>query len=237
MLINCLDPNDYSEVTAAIERAVGNCTITYAKQHQEMVAAGKSKSIRESARIIAAESDETSQAVRRKIQKGLTKVAPVGPSKSKPIETIANTTLGKRQPQGGGARENAGRPKQYKLSPSGTSFVPDESTPAAPVVSTVPAEIASLSVPDKPTTQVTSEISVDTAPEQKSKPVKKEKPKFIHTETHPVTVAVQVANIIISQLDRIKEADYKKEEAFQLIIDRINKVMKGKQYVLRPENK
>lgn len=49
------------------------------------------------------------------------------------------------------------------------------------------------------------------------------KPKYIHTETHPVSTAIMISNIIISQLERIKIDDPKRQEAFRIIINWIEK--------------
>ena len=84
MMVECVDPNDLGAVKSAVEQAVGKCNITYFKHHQELMGAGKSSSQRQSAKIIALETGETPQAVRRRIQKGKAEVAPGGPPQKQP---------------------------------------------------------------------------------------------------------------------------------------------------------
>ena len=86
IVIDCADPNDFTKVVESAERAAGSCTITYAKQHLEMVKAGTSRGVSESARIISDDSDDTPQAARRKIQRGLCEIAHDGQQESKPLE-------------------------------------------------------------------------------------------------------------------------------------------------------
>ena len=90
ILIECADLNDFTKVVESAERAAGSCIITYAKQHLGLVEAGVSSGASESARIISNDSDETPQAARRKIQRGLCEIAHDGQPKSKQIETIEN---------------------------------------------------------------------------------------------------------------------------------------------------
>jgi len=71
IVIDCANPNDFTEVMESAERAAGNCTITYAKQHLEMEEAGTSDSIRESARILSEDAGETAESARQKIMRGL----------------------------------------------------------------------------------------------------------------------------------------------------------------------
>lgn len=70
IMIDCANPNDFQEVIKQAEKAVGNCTITYAKRDIELQDKGISSSTRESARIIAEETDESPDAVRMKINRG-----------------------------------------------------------------------------------------------------------------------------------------------------------------------
>ncbi len=71
MMIDCSDPNDLKALQEAVERKAGSCSITYARQHQALVDAGRSKSVAESSRIIAAETGETFQAVQHRVHRGL----------------------------------------------------------------------------------------------------------------------------------------------------------------------
>ena len=64
IMVECSDPNSLSALEAAVDQAVGKCNITYLKQHEGMVEAGSSKSQRESARKIAADTGESEEAVR-----------------------------------------------------------------------------------------------------------------------------------------------------------------------------
>jgi len=114
IVIDCADPNDFTKVVESAEKAAGSCTITYAKQHLEMVKAGTSGSVRESGRIISEDSDESEDATRMKIHRGLNKMEHDVPQKSKPPEIVEDTTpeiIKDRHPQGGGRREGAGRKK------------------------------------------------------------------------------------------------------------------------------
>ena len=120
IVIECVDPNDFTSVIESAEQAVGNCTITYAKQHLELVDAGKSKSVSESARILASDSEETPQSVRRKIQKGEILIsAPVGQEEESVEESTTNEELEKlEKTQHGGAREGSGRKPQKRNKPA-----------------------------------------------------------------------------------------------------------------------
>jgi len=114
MVIECANPNDFAQVAESVEKAAGSCTITYAKQHLEMVYAATSKSITKSAKIISQDSDESEDAVRMKIHRGLNKIEHDVQQKSKPPEIVEDTTpeiIKGRHPQGGGRREGAGRKK------------------------------------------------------------------------------------------------------------------------------
>jgi len=110
--IECENPNDLESLEKAFDEAVGKCNITYFKQHQEMVNAGISKSIRESSKIIAEDTGESPESVRCRIRRGKKEVGHHDPLKSKVSENIDDTPkiLENRIPQGGGHREGAGRP-------------------------------------------------------------------------------------------------------------------------------
>ena len=86
IVIDCADPNDFAEVAKSVEKAAGSCTITYAKQHLEMVEVGTSGGVRESARIISEDSDETPEAVRNKIRRGLIEMGHDDPLEIKKVE-------------------------------------------------------------------------------------------------------------------------------------------------------
>jgi len=70
IVVECSNPNDLDEVESIMDQVAGRCNVTYFKQHQGMVDAGVSESQSESARIIAKDSGETPQTVRRRIQRG-----------------------------------------------------------------------------------------------------------------------------------------------------------------------
>jgi len=70
IVVECSNPNDLDEVESIMDQVAGRCNVTYFKQHQGMVDAGVSESQSESARIIAEDSGETPQTVRRRIQRG-----------------------------------------------------------------------------------------------------------------------------------------------------------------------
>jgi hypothetical protein len=116
IMIECGNPNDFSEIVEAAERAAGSCTVTYAKVAQEKIEAGQARSVLDAAKQIAPETGESVQAVRRKIQEGQKKVAQDG-QLLQPAETTAETTKSneiKREPakdgtMRGGRREGAGR--------------------------------------------------------------------------------------------------------------------------------
>lgn len=111
IVIDCANPNDFTEVVAAAEKAAGSCNITYFKQHEELKKAGKSNSIRESARIISKETEESPEAVRMKISRG--KVEQHVPEKSSYNKNQVVTQNVPKLTNEGGARPNAGRPKKY----------------------------------------------------------------------------------------------------------------------------
>jgi hypothetical protein len=68
--VECSNPNDLSALEAAVEQAAGRCNITYFKQHEALVDAGKSTSQRDSARKIAEETGESPAAVESRIRRG-----------------------------------------------------------------------------------------------------------------------------------------------------------------------
>lgn len=79
IVVECADPNDLSAVEEAVEQSVAKCNITYFNQHQALVEAGKSSSQRQSAKIIAEETGETSETVRNRIRRGKMEVGHVDP--------------------------------------------------------------------------------------------------------------------------------------------------------------
>ena len=113
IMIECGNPNDYSEIVEAAEKAAGSCTVTYAKVAQEKIEAGQAASIREAARQMAEETGETEETVRNKVRRGMGQVDP----KPQPSETKTETTKSneiKREPakdgtMRGGSRPGAGR--------------------------------------------------------------------------------------------------------------------------------
>lgn len=110
MIIDCADPNDLDELERAVEQAAGKCTITYFRQHQEMVKAGTSKSKSESAKIIAADTEESPEAVRKRIERGEKASGQLVQQKSNQPEKQQVTS--KEIPNltdAGGKREGAGR--------------------------------------------------------------------------------------------------------------------------------
>lgn len=106
--IDCVDPNDYEKVVEAAEKAAGSCNITYAKQHEEMVKAGTSKSRKESSRKIAKESGETPGAVEQKIMRGEKALHPVA-EKETTEKTGISRKVEKLENSHGGTRKGAGR--------------------------------------------------------------------------------------------------------------------------------
>ena len=68
--IDCADPNDFTAVTEAAERAAGRCNITYAKQAAAMVDAGTVRSERKAAKQIAEETGEPLETVRTMVKRG-----------------------------------------------------------------------------------------------------------------------------------------------------------------------
>ncbi len=120
IVIECADPNDFTSVIESAEQAVGNCTITYAKQHQELVSAGKSKSVSESARIIASDSEETPESVRNKIRRGEQEISGHNNQTSKNNEeSTTRPSLEKlEKPQHGGSRVGSGRKSQKRNKPA-----------------------------------------------------------------------------------------------------------------------
>jgi len=127
IVIDCADPNDFAKVVESAEKAAGSCTITYAKQHLEMVEKGTSKSVRESARIISEDSDETPKAVEHKISRGLKEMPHSGAQKQseqqlvdikekekEKTHTSENLKKLEKPKTHGGKREGAGRPPKEK---------------------------------------------------------------------------------------------------------------------------
>lgn len=116
IMIECGNPNDYSEIVEAAEKAAGSCTVTYAKVAQEKIEAGQARSVLDAAKQIAPETGESVQAVRRKIQEGQKKIAQDG-QLLQPAETTTETPKSneiKREPakdgtMRGGSRPGAGR--------------------------------------------------------------------------------------------------------------------------------
>lgn len=116
IMIECGNPNDFSEIVEAAEKAAGSCTVTYAKVAQEKIEAGQARSVLDAAKQIAPETGESVQAVRRKIQEGQKKIAQDG-QLLQPTETTTKTPKSneiKREPakdgtMRGGRREGAGR--------------------------------------------------------------------------------------------------------------------------------
>jgi len=78
ILISCKDPNDLDELYRRIDDAAGRCNITYFKQHEKMIEAGKSKSVRETARKISAETGESFNSVHHRIRRGQEEVCHLG---------------------------------------------------------------------------------------------------------------------------------------------------------------
>lgn len=113
IVIDCADPNDFAQVVESAEKAAGSCTVTYAKQHLEMVEVGTSGSIRESSRIIAEDSDETPKAVEHKIHRGLDGLPHDGAEESKPEEDVDIIPKLKGDSRGG-KREGCGRKREIK---------------------------------------------------------------------------------------------------------------------------
>jgi len=74
IVIDCADPNDLDAMYQSIEDAAGKCNITYFKQHEKLVEAGKSKGVRESSRIIAKDEGVSEESVRNRIRDGKNKV-------------------------------------------------------------------------------------------------------------------------------------------------------------------
>jgi len=74
------------------------------------------------------------------------------------------------------------------------------------------------SQPPETITNPTPEILKDRLPQGGGAREGAGRPKYIHTETHEVTDAIMITSIIISQLERIKKSDPKREEAFEIII-------------------
>ena len=71
VFIDCNYLNDPEAITRAVVKVIGKCDITYFRQHEEMLKTGKSKSERESARIMAQESGETVNAVHNRIKRNI----------------------------------------------------------------------------------------------------------------------------------------------------------------------
>lgn len=195
IVIECANPNDFSEVVESAERAAGSCTITYAKQHLEMVESGTSKSKRESARIISEDSGETPKAVEHKINRGLKELPPHdGAQKSKPSEIITNPTpeiIQDRKPQGGGARENAGRPASK---PNLEIYICKQCG----------REYESIDFAYKMDGGRCSDCQRKMAASNHGNGDNSD--------------AIYITSIIISQLERIKKNDPKRQEAFGIII-------------------
>lgn len=115
------------------------------------------------------------------------------PKKSQPPETIANSTpeiIKDRKPQGGGSRKNAGRPPKELF-----------------ICKQCGCEFESIEYAYEMDGGRCSECQI-----------KNPKPKLKHTETHEVSDAIMITSIIISQLERIKKSDPKRQEAFEIII-------------------
>jgi len=115
------------------------------------------------------------------------------PQKSQPPETIANSTpeiIKDRKPQGGGSRKNAGRPPKELF-----------------ICKQCGCEFESIEYAYEMDGGRCSECQI-----------KNPKPKLKHTETHEVSDAIMITSIIISQLERIKKSDPKRQEAFEIII-------------------
>jgi hypothetical protein len=118
MVIECSNPNDMNEIDSLIDQIAGRCNITYFKQHEAMVEAGISKSIRGSARRIAKDEGGSQEAIKMRILRGKKHVEQVVPQKSQPIENITDMKIDETErpeiienlkKQHGGMRKLAGR--------------------------------------------------------------------------------------------------------------------------------
>ena len=111
IVVECADPNDLQEIEKSVLDGVGRCVITYFKQHQVMIDAGKSKSERESARQIAEETGESPEAVRKKISRGKTQVGQPVPKRATTqnnSENLKSNAVSEKSKRGG-KRVGAGR--------------------------------------------------------------------------------------------------------------------------------
>lgn len=84
IVVECTDPNDLDAIERSVEDFAGRCNVTYFRQAQAMVDAGKATSLHDAADKIADATGETSKTVEHRIYRGQDAVPQVGENDATP---------------------------------------------------------------------------------------------------------------------------------------------------------